>query len=115
GQDLPCASVALRSDEGGGAGGRRADAQSLGSVLARCSAAARPMNDAGMAPGPLAEWLAPILAARGTTLDPAQAAARERLDRLSLELAAFRAARQSTLKKLFAPPDVPRGVYLWGG
>src|SRR4029453_8737257 len=25
------------------------------------------------------------------------------------------AARQSTLKKLFLPPDVPRGVYLWGG
>ena len=42
-------------------------------------------------------------------------AARDRLDRLAQELAAFRAARQSTLKKLFAPPDVPRGIYLWGG
>ena len=61
------------------------------------------------------EWLAPILAARGTTLDAAQAAARDRLERLAAELAAFRDARQSTLKKLFAPPDVPRGVYLWGG
>ena len=73
------------------------------------------MNDAGAAPGPLAAWLAPILASRGTTLDPAQAAAHDRLDRLSQELAAFRAARESTLKKLFAPPDVPRGIYLWGG
>ncbi len=34
---------------------------------------------------------------------------------LADELAAFRAARQSTLKRLFAAPDVPRGVYLWGG
>jgi cell division protein ZapE len=60
-------------------------------------------------------WLAPILAVRGTTLDPAQAAARDRLQELGTALEAFRAARQSTLTKLFAPPDVPRGVYLWGG
>ena len=66
-------------------------------------------------PGALAEWLAPIIKARGTTLDPAQAAACDRLERLAAELTAFRAARQSTLKKLFAPPDVPRGIYLWGG
>ncbi len=39
----------------------------------------------------------------------------DRLQALASELEAFRAARQSTLKKLFAPPDVPRGVYLWGG
>jgi cell division protein ZapE len=73
------------------------------------------MNDTGIASGRLKAWLAPILAARGTTLDPAQAAARDRLDRLAQELVAFRAARQSTLTKLFAPPDVPRGIYLWGG
>ncbi len=66
-------------------------------------------------PTALSDWLAPILAARGTTLDPAQSAARERLERLATELTAFRAARQSTLKKLFASPAVPRGVYLWGG
>ena len=65
--------------------------------------------------GTLAAWLAPILAARGTTLDPAQAAACDRLQALATALEAFRAARQSTLTKLFAPPDVPRGVYLWGG
>ena len=60
-------------------------------------------------------WLEPLLAARGTTLDHAQAAAFDRLSQLATELEAFRAARQSTLKKLFLPPDVPRGVYLWGG
>ena len=45
----------------------------------------------------------------------AQAAALDRLQALGDELEAFRAARQSTLKQLFAPPEVPRGVYLWGG
>jgi len=65
--------------------------------------------------GGLAAWVEPILAARGTTLDPAQASALDRLQELADELHAFRAARRSTLKKLFAPPEVPRGVYLWGG
>ena len=79
------------------------------------------MNDAaapheiGPSSGALFARLAPILAARGTTLDRFQAAAAWRLQRLANELEAFRAARQSTLKKLFLPPDVPRGVYLWGG
>lgn len=65
--------------------------------------------------GRLIAWLDPILAARGTTLDHSQAAALDRLQSLSSELEAFRAARRSTLKKIFSPPDVPRGVYLWGG
>src|SRR4030095_17208361 len=52
---------------------------------------------------------------RGATLDHAQAAAVDRLQQLSDELAAFRAARQSTFKRLLDPPDVPRGLYLWGG
>jgi cell division protein ZapE len=79
------------------------------------------MNDAdahgeiGRRSGALIAWIDPILAARGTTLDHAQVAALERLQQLATELEAFRAARQSTLKKIFAPPDVPRGVYLWGG
>jgi len=79
------------------------------------------MNDAdssgeiGLRSGALIAWVDPILAARGTTLDHAQVAALERLQRLATELEAFRAARRSTLKKLFAPPEVPRGVYIWGG
>ena len=79
------------------------------------------MNDAdsageiGLRSGALIAWIDPILAARGTTLDHAQVAALERLQRLATELEAFRAARRSTLKKLFSPPDVPRGVYIWGG
>jgi cell division protein ZapE len=65
--------------------------------------------------GALIEYLEPELARRNSTLDHAQAAALDRLQQLSNELTAFRSARESTLRRLFAPPDVPRGVYLWGG
>src|SRR3954471_6824841 len=65
--------------------------------------------------GALIDYLEPLLAARHSTLDHAQIAALERLQRLADELTAFRAARTSRLKRLFAPPDVPRGVYFHGG
>ena len=65
--------------------------------------------------GALIDYLDPLLRKRGSTLDHAQAAALDRLQQLSDELEAFRAARQSTFKRLLAPPDVPRGLYLWGG
>jgi len=65
--------------------------------------------------GALFDYLAPLLAARGIVLDHAQTDALLRLQQLADELAVFRTARRSTLKRLFAPPDVPRGVYLWGG
>jgi len=70
---------------------------------------------ATLPPGPLTAWLTRVLAARGMSLDASQAGAFARLQRLAMELESFRTARQSTLKKLFAPPAVPRGVYLWGG
>ena len=65
--------------------------------------------------GALYAYLEPRMVARGIVLDHAQTDALERLQQLADELGAFREARQSTLKRLFAPPDVPRGVYLWGG
>ncbi|HEY2817544.1 MAG TPA: cell division protein ZapE [Casimicrobiaceae bacterium] len=65
--------------------------------------------------GALVEYLEPQLAKRNATLDHAQAVALDRLQRLSDELVAFRAARRSTLRRFFSPPEVPRGVYLWGG
>ncbi len=65
--------------------------------------------------GVLSEYLDPLLRRRGAVLDTAQATALDRLQRLSDELAAFRVARQSTLKRLLSPPAVPRGLYLWGG
>ncbi len=65
--------------------------------------------------GALIDYLEPLLDRRHATLDHAQVGALERLQVLADELAAFRAARQSTLRRLFAAPAVPRGVYLWGG
>jgi cell division protein ZapE len=65
--------------------------------------------------GALIDHLDPILAQRGATLDHAQAEAMGRLQSLADALTVFRAARQSRLKRLFARPDVPRGLYLWGG
>lgn len=65
--------------------------------------------------GALIDYLEPLLDRRHASLDHAQAAALERLQLLADDLAAFRAARQSKLRRLFAAPAVPRGVYLWGG
>ena len=59
--------------------------------------------------------LSRLLAERGSAPDEAQQRALARLERLAAELGAFRVARQSRLKRLLAPPPVPRGVYLWGG
>ena len=65
--------------------------------------------------GALIDYLEPQLAKRGSVLDHAQVAALDRLQQLSEELDAFRRARKSTLKRLFAQPEVPRGIYMWGG
>ena len=65
--------------------------------------------------GALVDFLEPELARRHSTLDHAQAAALDRLQQLADDMAAFKEARESTLRRLFAPPEVPRGVYLWGG
>ena len=65
--------------------------------------------------GGLIDYLEPLLDQRRATLDHAQIAALDRLQQLSDDLLAFEAARKSALKRLFAAPEVPRGVYLWGG
>ena len=55
------------------------------------------------------------LAARGTAPD-LRAARRGGAPRSTRRRArGLPVARQSTFKRLLAPPDVPRGVYLWGG
>ena len=59
--------------------------------------------------------VATLLARRGEAPDAAQRAALERLERLATELAEFRHARASRLKRLFGTPAVPRGVSIWGG
>ena len=55
------------------------------------------------------------LASRGYVADPAQLRAVAALERCATEWAAFKAARSNALKKLINRPDIPRGVYLYGG
>ncbi|CAM8632520.1 COG1485 Predicted ATPase [Oxalobacteraceae bacterium] len=52
---------------------------------------------------------------RGYSADPSQRAAVERLQSLYDEWVAYRSKRSTRLTKLLRHPDIPRGVYLWGG
>lgn len=61
------------------------------------------------------EYYRQALAERGYRPDAAQEAAIDRLQVYYDEWINFRKARSSRLKKLFRRPEVPRGVYLWGG
>jgi cell division protein ZapE len=54
-------------------------------------------------------------ASRGITPDDAQVAAVRRLEKLYDQLMAFKHARRTKLRKLLIHPEIPRGVYLWGG
>ncbi|MDP1612886.1 MAG: cell division protein ZapE [Sulfuritalea sp.] len=55
------------------------------------------------------------LTARGIKADPAQQVAAQRLQRFYDELLALKAARRGKLRKLLVRPDLPRGVWFWGG
>ncbi|MGJ7510987.1 cell division protein ZapE [Variovorax sp. GT1P44] len=55
------------------------------------------------------------LAARGFQSDPAQLHAVEALDRCASEWADFKAQRSNAFKKLINRPEIPRGVYMYGG
>ena len=55
------------------------------------------------------------LVARGYTADPAQLRAVEALDRCAHEWTIFKEKRSNALKKLVHRPDIPRGVYMYGG
>jgi cell division protein ZapE len=54
------------------------------------------------------------LAKRGFTSDSAQWRAVERLQQLFEEWSAYKARRNSLLKRLVVRPPLPKGVYLWG-
>lgn len=56
-----------------------------------------------------------VLSSHGFSADPAQRAAAERLQALYADLLKFKVDRQSTLRRFFSPPEVPKGVYFWGG
>jgi cell division protein ZapE len=55
------------------------------------------------------------LKARGFQSDPAQLRAVEALDRCAREWGEYKARRSNALKKLINRPDIPRGVYMYGG
>ncbi len=55
------------------------------------------------------------LTARHFTADDAQRRAVERLQLAYDEWVEFKSRRSNSLKRLINRPDVPRGVYLWGG
>jgi len=54
------------------------------------------------------------LARRGFVADPSQRRAVERLQRLFEEWGAYKARRNTALKRLLVKPPLPKGVYLWG-
>lgn len=56
-----------------------------------------------------------LCADRGITLDASQQRAADRLVQLSGELTALRNTRASLIGRIFTRPDVPRGVYFYGG
>jgi cell division protein ZapE len=55
------------------------------------------------------------LKARGYTADPAQLRAVEALERCATEWAVYKSKRSNSLKKLINRPEIPRGVYMYGG
>ncbi len=55
------------------------------------------------------------LAAKGFKSDPAQLRAVDALERCAQEWGAYKQSRSNTLKKLINRPQVPRGVYMYGG
>jgi cell division protein ZapE len=61
------------------------------------------------------EFYEHALSQRGFTADDAQHAAVERLQRCYDEWIRFKSRRSSSFKRLINRPDVPRGVYMWGG
>src|SRR6476661_180385 len=61
------------------------------------------------------EYYQHALTERGFTSDPAQQAAVDRLQQAYDDWVNYKAQRSSAFKRLINRPDVPQGVYLWGG
>ncbi len=61
------------------------------------------------------EYYHQALAEKGYRADQAQEQAIDRLQRYYDEWVEFRKMRSSALRRMFSRPEVPRGVYLWGG
>lgn len=55
------------------------------------------------------------LSSRGLVADPAQLNAAMRLQQFYNELIAFKSARRTRVRKWLVHPELPRGVWFWGG
>lgn len=71
-----------------------------------------PESDSKLSP---AEWYAAASQRDGFIADAAQAKAIDHLQSLYLLLLEFKRKRQRPFGKLLLSPDVPRGLYFWGG
>lgn len=74
-----------------------------------------PHNILNVAKDGMIEGFNAALAARGIEADPAQLIAARRLQKFYDDLLAFKVARRGRLRKLLARPELPRGVWFWGG
>jgi len=61
------------------------------------------------------EYYHQALQERGYQPDQAQLAAIDRLQQFYDDWVVYKQARSSPLRKIFRRPDIPRGVYMWGG
>jgi len=65
--------------------------------------------------GPVRAAYEAELKARGFQSDPAQLRAVDALERCAAEWSHYKAKRSNALKKLINRPDIPQGVYMFGG
>lgn len=63
----------------------------------------------------LIEYCQHVLSERGFTPDEAQLRAAERLQQAYDEWSEYKNQRSTAMRRLIRRPDLPRGVYLWGG
>ncbi len=63
----------------------------------------------------LTEFALQQLGQRGFVADAAQRAAIERLQRAQDDWVAYKSRRSSAVRRLLVHPELPRGVYMWGG
>ncbi len=69
----------------------------------------------GGARGAVVDAYDAALKAKGYTADPAQTRAIAALQRCADDWTAYKNKRSNSLKKLFARPPIPQGVYMYGG
>ena len=73
------------------------------------------LDEAGETKLSVRELYERMLERRNYSADPSQLAAVERLQRLFEEWTTYKERRRNALLRLVVKPELPRGVYLWGG